>query len=237
MPAGCQPKDKLAARALQSARAAFTVAATLIAGCASIDSSGDSALLRPVELTFPGDEPTAVSSAVSPRAQALADQAAQDVAQLESLSAEALGFAGPLGTPVAPVPVVLGVGVDWIQPGTVDALPVTTSPDRPAPVRRVRATGEPEPVMIGAFDELDGEVVTPDAYFGAIVNDLNGRRAVIHETLIRGRDRVIHASVPLREMFGYVTRLRTLSSGRATAAMTPSCYAPVPAEDARALVG
>ncbi|RJP34709.1 MAG: elongation factor G [Phycisphaerales bacterium] len=81
------------------------------------------------------------------------------------------------------------------------------------------------------------EVVTPEDYFGAIVNDLNSRRAVIQHTAARGSDRLITAEVPLREMFGYVTRLRTLSSGRATSSMTPARYAAVPEAEARQLVG
>ncbi len=84
---------------------------------------------------------------------------------------------------------------------------------------------------------MDVEVVTPEDYFGAIVNDLNSRRAVIQDTAARGSDRLITADVPLREMFGYVTRLRTLSSGRATCSMTPARYAAVPEAEAKLLVG
>lgn len=81
------------------------------------------------------------------------------------------------------------------------------------------------------------EVVTAEPYFGPIVSDLNGRKAVVRGTRIRGRDRVISADVPLSQMFGYITRLRSLSQGRATSTMAPSHYAPVPADQMRALVG
>ena len=84
---------------------------------------------------------------------------------------------------------------------------------------------------------MNVEVVTEESYFGQVVGDLNSRRAEINETLMRGHDRVIHAVVPLREMFGYVTKLRSLTSGRATSTMTPARYAPVPAAEARQLVG
>ncbi len=96
----------------------------------------------------------------------------------------------------------------------------------------VQAAG---PVLLEPI--MSVEVVTPNEYFGAIINDLNGRRAIIHHTQTRGGDRVIQATAPLREMFGYITRLRTLSRGRATSAMTPARYAPVPADEARQLVG
>lgn len=84
---------------------------------------------------------------------------------------------------------------------------------------------------------MDTEIVTSDQYFGAIIGDLNSRNAVIRETLLRGGDRVIHADVPLAEMFGYVTRLRSLSQGRATSSMTPSHYAPVSSQQMKILVG
>jgi len=84
---------------------------------------------------------------------------------------------------------------------------------------------------------MDVEVVTADQYFGSIVNDLNARKAVVRDTRIRGGDRVITADVPLSQMFGYITKLRSLSQGRATSTMAPSHYAPVPAVEMRGLVG
>ena len=81
------------------------------------------------------------------------------------------------------------------------------------------------------------EVVTSDEYFGTIMSDLNARQADVRDTLIRGGDRVISAHVPLAQMFGYVTKLRSLSQGRATSSMAPSHYAAVSAERMRALVG
>ena len=81
------------------------------------------------------------------------------------------------------------------------------------------------------------DVVTSEEHFGAIMGDLSTRGAEVRRTLIEGADRVIQADVPLAEMFGYVTRLRSLSSGRATAAMTPSHYAPVSDARAREMCG
>ncbi|MGB0714364.1 MAG: elongation factor G [Phycisphaerae bacterium] len=84
---------------------------------------------------------------------------------------------------------------------------------------------------------MDVEVVTADEYMGAIMADLNARKAVVRETQIRDQDRVILAEVPLSAMFGYVTKLRSLSQGRATSSMTPLHYAGVPEAEMRALVG
>jgi elongation factor G len=84
---------------------------------------------------------------------------------------------------------------------------------------------------------MDVEVVTSDEYFGSIMGDLNARKAVVRNTTLRGADRLISADVTLSQMFGYVTKLRSLSQGRATATMAPSHYAPVSAADMKILVG
>ncbi len=72
------------------------------------------------------------------------------------------------------------------------------------------------------------EVVTPDEYTGSITGDLNRRRGIMKGMDTRAGATVIKASVPLSELFGYVTDLRTMSSGRATASLTFSHYDPVP---------
>ena len=84
---------------------------------------------------------------------------------------------------------------------------------------------------------MEVEVVTSDEYFGAIMGDLNARKAVVRKTSIRGADRIIDADVPLSQMFGYVTTLRSLSQGRATSSMAPSHYAAVSAAEMKVLVG
>jgi elongation factor G len=72
------------------------------------------------------------------------------------------------------------------------------------------------------------EVVTPEDYMGDIIGDLNKRRGQLEGMDSRGGAQVIKAKVPLSEMFGYVTTLRTVSSGRATSTMEPSHYAEAP---------
>jgi elongation factor G len=72
------------------------------------------------------------------------------------------------------------------------------------------------------------EVVTPDQYMGDVTGDLNRRRAILEGMDSRANLQVIKAKVPLSEMFGYVTQLRSLSSGRATSVMEFSHYAPAP---------
>ena len=72
------------------------------------------------------------------------------------------------------------------------------------------------------------EVLTPEENMGDIVGDLNRRRGQINNMDDRAGSKVVKASVPLSEMFGYVTTLRTLSSGRATSTMEFSHYAETP---------
>ena len=72
------------------------------------------------------------------------------------------------------------------------------------------------------------EVVTPEENMGDIVGDLNRRRAVVRGMDDKNGSKVVKADVPLSEMFGYVTQLRTLSSGRATSSMEFSHYSEAP---------
>jgi elongation factor G len=73
------------------------------------------------------------------------------------------------------------------------------------------------------------EALTPEEYMGDIVGDLNRRRGQVTDMSDRAGSKVVKALVPLSEMFGYVTSLRTLSSGRATSTMEFDHYAQTPA--------
>lgn len=72
------------------------------------------------------------------------------------------------------------------------------------------------------------DVVTPDEYTGSITGDLNRRRGIMKGMDTKGTSAVVKADVPLSELFGYVTDLRTMSSGRATASLTFAHYEAVP---------
>ncbi len=80
-----------------------------------------------------------------------------------------------------------------------------------------------EPIMLA-------EVVTPEEYMGDVISDFNRRRGQVEGMLSKMGARVIRAKVPLAEKFGYVTVLRTITSGRATSTMEFSHYDVVPAE-------
>ena len=97
------------------------------------------------------------------------------------------------------------------------------------------AARKAKPVLLEPIMSL--EVVTPEDYMGDIVGDLNRRRGqiVAMDSTTNGA-RIVKAFVPLAEQFGYVTVLRTLSSGRATSTMTFDHYAEVPANLAKDIV-
>jgi elongation factor G len=72
------------------------------------------------------------------------------------------------------------------------------------------------------------EVVTPEEYMGDVIGNINSRRGQIEGMEPRGNAQVIRAKVPLAEMFGYATDVRTMSQGRATYTMQFLHYAEVP---------
>ncbi|MBR3987407.1 MAG: elongation factor G [Bacteroidales bacterium] len=78
------------------------------------------------------------------------------------------------------------------------------------------------PVLLEPIMKL--EVVTPDAYVGDVTGDLNRRRGILESIEAKVGAQAIHAKVPLEQMFGYVTALRTITSGRATSTMEFSHY-------------
>ncbi|HRW62028.1 MAG TPA: elongation factor G, partial [Bacteroidales bacterium] len=91
-----------------------------------------------------------------------------------------------------------------------------------------------KPVLLEPI--MSAEVVTPEEYMGDIIGDFNRRRGKVEGMENKGGARVIKAKVPLAEKFGYVTVLRTLSSGRATSTMEFSHYEVVPDAIAKEIV-
>ncbi|HMQ47756.1 MAG TPA: elongation factor G [Saprospiraceae bacterium] len=96
------------------------------------------------------------------------------------------------------------------------------------------AAPKANPVLMEPIMKL--EVVTPDDYVGSVIGDLNRRRGLPKGQDSRGGAIIISAEVPLAEMFGYVTALRTITSGRASSSMEFSHYAPAPANIAKDVI-
>ncbi len=97
-----------------------------------------------------------------------------------------------------------------------------------------KALPKATPVIMEPIMSL--EVVTPEDYMGDVIGDLNKRRGQITSMDSKSNARIVNAKVPLAEQFGYVTILRTLSSGRATSTMTFSHYAELPASLAKDVI-
>jgi len=96
------------------------------------------------------------------------------------------------------------------------------------------ATAKCRPVLLEPV--MNAEVVTPEEYVGDVVGDFNRRRGKVEGMESKAGARVIKAKVPLAENFGYVTVLRTLTSGRATSTMEFSHFEEVPAELAKKII-
>ncbi len=96
------------------------------------------------------------------------------------------------------------------------------------------ACGKASPVLLEPIMKM--EVITPEEYMGDIIGDLNKRRGQVEGMESKHGARVVNAKVPLSEQFGYVTVLRTLSSGRANSSMEFSHFAEVPKGIAKEVV-
>ncbi|HJN64451.1 MAG TPA: elongation factor G [Flavobacteriales bacterium] len=96
------------------------------------------------------------------------------------------------------------------------------------------ACKQAKPVLLEPIMKL--EVVTPEANTGDVVADLNRRRGQLEGMDSRAGAQVVNAKVPLSEMFGYVTTLRTITSGRATSTMEFAEYQPAPKNIAEAVI-
>ncbi len=97
-----------------------------------------------------------------------------------------------------------------------------------------QAVSKADPAFMEPIMSL--QVVSPEEFLGAVTGDLNARRAEIVNMAARHKNRVIDAHVPLAEMFGYSTALRSLTQGRATSTLEPSHYAIVPKNVAEGLL-
>ena len=96
------------------------------------------------------------------------------------------------------------------------------------------AVGNADPVILEPV--MTAEVTTPEEFMGDVIGDLSSRRAQIQGTSTRGKAVIIKALVPLAEMQGYVTILRSMTQGRANSVLLPSHYDEVPASIAAKII-
>jgi elongation factor G len=92
-----------------------------------------------------------------------------------------------------------------------------------------------DPVLLEPIMKVDVE--TPDEYLGDVMGNITRRRGVLSGTDVRNGTQIIHADIPLGEMFGYATDLRGLTQGRGNFTMEPSHYLEVPKAIAEKIIG
>jgi elongation factor G len=97
-----------------------------------------------------------------------------------------------------------------------------------------KASQEAGPVLLEPVMQL--QVIVPEANFGAVQGDLLGKRGLITNCRVHGNMRVIDAKVPLAEMFGYSSEIRSATAGRGTFTMEPLSYEKVPEQIARQII-
>jgi elongation factor G len=97
-----------------------------------------------------------------------------------------------------------------------------------------KAAGDGDPVLLEPVMSI--KVITPEEYLGEVINDLNRKRAQIDGVEADRNSQVVNATVPLSEMFGYSTSLRSATQGRATFTMQFKEFAEVPARQAEAII-
>jgi elongation factor G len=96
------------------------------------------------------------------------------------------------------------------------------------------AAGRADMVLLEPIMKI--EVTTPDEFMGDVIGDLSSKRASISGTETRGMFTIIRGTVPLAELNGYATKLRSLSQGRASSYVEPSHYEEVPNNIAQAVI-
>ena len=84
-------------------------------------------------------------------------------------------------------------------------------------------------MLAGAEPLMELEIITPSDFMGDVMGDLNGRRGKVKDITARGANQIIRARVPLAELFGYSTAIRSLTRGRAVYTIEPEKFEIVPA--------
>lgn len=97
------------------------------------------------------------------------------------------------------------------------------------------AVKQSSPVLLEPI--MKTEIMTPEEFMGDVVGDINSRRGQVESMGDRGKAKIIEAYVPLAEMFGYETELRSMTQGRAASSMELSHYGEVPANVAETIIG
>ena len=159
---------------------------------------------------------------------------ASDVVPREYISAVGRGVKDALGSGVLAGFPVMGVKITLIGGSfhSVDSSDLAF--EQAAAIAVEKALREAAPVLLEPVMRL--QVIAPQANFGAVQGNLLGKRGVITDCRLHGNMRVIDAKVPLVEMFGYSSEIRSATAGRGTFTIEPLSYEKVPEQIARQII-
>jgi len=159
---------------------------------------------------------------------------AADVVPREYIPAVERGARGALDSGVLAGFPVVGVKVTLIDGSFHSVDSSALAFEQAAVIAVERALGEAELVLLEPVMRL--QVVVPQAAFGPVQGNLLGKRGVITDCRVHGNMRVIDAKVPLAEMFGYSSEIRSVTAGRGTFTMEPLSYERVPEQIAKRII-
>jgi len=159
---------------------------------------------------------------------------APDIVPREYIPAVQRGAKQALGSGVLAGYPVVGVKVTLIGGSFHSVDSTELAFEQAAAIAVEKALKEAGPVMLEPIMRL--QVVVPEANFGAVQSNLLGKRGLITDCRLHGNMRVIDARVPLAEMFGYSSEIRSLTAGRGTFTMEPLSYEKVPDQIAKLII-
>jgi len=179
-------------------------------------------------------EPLLTEAGLPSRDIEFESKVASDVVPREYIPAVERGAKDALGSGVLAGFPVMGVKVTLIGGSfhSVDSSGLAF--EQAAAIAVEKALREAGPVLLEPVMRL--QVIAPQAAFGAVQGNLLGKRGVITDCRLHGNMRVIDAKVPLVEMFGYSSEIRSATAGRGTFTMEPLSYEKVPEQIARQII-
>ena len=179
-------------------------------------------------------EPLFTQEGLHSRDMEFENKTAGDKVPREYVSSVEKGCRDALGSGVLAGFPVMGVKITLIDGSyhTVDSSDLAF--EQAAAIAVEKALKEAEPILLEPVMRL--QVVVPQAFFGAVQGSLLGKRGFITDSRVHSTMRVIDAKVPLVEMFGYSSEIRSITAGRGTFTMEPLSYEKVPEQAAKKII-
>ena len=179
-------------------------------------------------------EPLLTESGLTSREVEFESKIVSNAVPREYIPAVERGARDALGTGLLASYPVVGVKVTLIDGSfhSVDSSDLAF--EQAAAIAVEKAIGQAGPVLLEPVMRL--QVVVPEASFGAVQGNILGKRGLITDCHVHGNMRVIDAKVPMAEMFGYSSEIRSATAGRGTFTLEPSSYEKVPEQVAKQII-